>query len=207
MNCIYFPLKRVILIILAFLSLNGYAQLNFGIKGGSNITTIRDVNEFAPWKISYYAGLYATLPINKKFFLDAELYYSRKGNKITVVRGLGNFRIDYLCAPLLAGFNLSKKLSILLGPEFGFLVRVRTADYSPDINEFARFDLGLDGGLSYKAGKRLSLDIRYVYGLMPLLASERLEYINGNPTYYPVRGFARLRNRVFQVGLAYRISS
>jgi hypothetical protein len=206
MNFILLSQKIIVVVILSCMTLSGFAQISYGIKGGSNITTIKDANGLGTWKTSFYAGLCANLMIRKKFFVDAELYYSGKGSKITIVPNGGTFNMNYLSAPLLVGFQCFKNLSILCGLEFSYLLRENATHIGANTGNYERFDLGLDGGLSYKAGKRWSIDLRYVYGLSPLLPPAGIYTSNGVPTIYHIYGYDRYRNRDFQMGVSYRIS-
>ena len=86
------------------------------------------------------------------------------------------FIFNYINIPILSGFKIDQKTSIMLGPEFGYLTSVYLAhlgnenlnvskDYPP------KFDVDLDIGLNYKFSKIsiLKLDIIMVSKLYILL--------------------------------------
>ena len=117
--------------------------------------------------------------------------------KYTALRSVTNY--NYINVPILFGYNIDHKTSLLLGPEVGYLTSVHeiyedgdnlnvSKSYAP------KFDAGLDIGLNYKILKKAGIEIRYNYGF------KILYYIDGvgrHETEF------KAGNRVFQIGLSY----
>ena len=195
-------MKKNLLLILSFLLISccGYSQVNFGIKSGINIATTKDLIAFPKNRIGWYAGGFAAIPLQKKFFLQPELLYSSKGNgekKYTALTTVFNF--NYLSIPILIGYNIDHKTSLVFGPEFGYLTSVHmvyedgdninvSKTYSPKI------DAGLDVGLNYKIKKNIGIEVRSNYGFRILY------FIDGAGVHHTEN---KAGNRVFQSGANY----
>lgn len=178
-----------------------YSQVSFGVKSGINIATTRDLIAYPRNRLGWYAGGLAKIPIHKKFFLQPELLYSTKGNRSYNQIGTSKIvtRINYLNVPILLGFKIDKKSSLVFGPELGYLTSVHL-DYSEggniDVtkNFPPRLDIGLDVGLNYKITYNISFELRYNYGFKTLYSVDAA----GN-RYSENKG----ANRVFQIGFNY----
>jgi len=186
-----------------FFSLLIITQLLFaqriGLKGGANISNTTGL-EHTDNKIGWYFGGVFQLRQNRKFFIQPELIYSTKGHRFKPPYGIidGALKLNYITAPLLAGLKVNDRLSVLLGPEFGFLAnsKVRYLRSVGDATgEYRRFDLAADVGLSYKINTKLGLEARYGYGLSHFYFSD----------FQPRTLGRKGRNQVFQIGLHYFI--
>lgn len=193
---------RKTLLTLSFLLIGyfGYNQVNFGAKSGINIATTKGLLAYATNRIGWYGGGSATISLHKKLFFQAEFLYSSKGNgekKYTAVKTTFNF--NYLDIPILLGYNIDKKTSLLLGPEFGYLMSAHMI-YEDGDNENVsktyapKFDAGLDIGLNYKIEKKIGIEVRYNYGF------KILYYIDGAGVHHTEN---KAGNRVFQIGVNY----
>lgn len=194
-------MKKISLILVSFfISYLSYSQVSFGVKSGINIATTRGMIEYTRLKLGWYGGAFAMIPLDKKIFLQPEILYSSKGTgvrKYTALRSVTNY--NYINVPILFGYNIDHKTSLLLGPEVGYLTSVHeiyedgdnlnvSKSYAP------KFDAGLDIGLNYKILKKAGIEIRYNYGF------KILYYIDGAGRH--VTEF-KAGNRVFQIGLNY----
>ena len=190
-----------------FLCLIGYlsfGQVSYGLKSGINIATTRDLIAYPRNRLGWYAGGFAVIPIRKNFFLQTELIYSSKGNRSYNQIGPWKIitRLNYLNLPILLGYKIDQKTSLLFGPEFGYKTSAYTVfsngnrfddskHYPPD------FDLALAVGISHKATKNVSVEIRYNYGF------KTLYYVDeGGIRHSEIRG----GNRVFQIGIRYKFN-
>jgi hypothetical protein len=192
--------KLLVILLLLFINYSGYSQVNFGAKSGINIATTKGLIEFPKNRLGWYGGGFAIIPLYKKFFLQPELLYSSKGNgekKYTALRAVFNF--NYLSIPILLGYNIDHKTSLVFGPEFGYLTSVHmvyedgdninvSKTYSPKI------DAGFDVGLNYKIKKNIGIEVRYNYGFRILY------YIDGAGVHHTEN---KAGNRVFQIGANY----
>ena len=195
-------MKKNLLLILSFLLISccGYSQVNFGIKSGINIATTKDLIAFPKNRIGWYAGGFAAIPLQKKFFLQPELLYSSKGNGEKEYAALKTvFSFNYLNVPILFGYNIDNKTSLVFGPEFGYLTSAHMI-FSDNDNENVsksyspKFDAGLDIGLNYSMFKNIGIEVRYNYGFRILY------YIDGAGVSHTEN---KAGNRVFQIGANY----
>ncbi len=116
--------------------------------------------------IGLHAGFLAEIKFNDSFALQPELLYSRAGaEEENIVR----FQLDYIAFPIMAKFYLADKLSLDVGPQFGFLVNdeaeIQIEDeprYNTDANTF---DFVLNAGLSAKITEQWFAQVRYSYGI------------------------------------------
>jgi opacity protein-like surface antigen len=189
--------KAFILFITMFYFLQVFGQFQLGYKLGLNISTIKNAvfGDKYNSHVSINTGLVADYEINKKYFLQAEILVSKKGfSNLLIPSGTTAQQLNYISVPVLFGYSPFKKISLLIGPEFNYLISAYSGSAkTDDTNSFQKFDIGLDAGVSYNFYKVLSLELRYNYGL-----SKIIKQIPNSG--YPESG----NNRVFQINLAYK---
>jgi Outer membrane protein beta-barrel domain len=129
-------MKKVSFLItaIALLSFNSYAQestemFNFGIKGGANFSNVYDSQgeKFnADGKFGLAVGAFATIPLGKLFGIQPEVLYSERGFKAKgsvlgsdydLTRTTG-----YIDIPLLLAIKPVSIVTILVGPQYSFLI-------------------------------------------------------------------------------------
>jgi hypothetical protein len=209
-----------LLLIWLFMSQVSLGQFNWGIKGGLNVSTAHVGDSTNPYSIQFNIGFWGELNLGSRFCLLTELQYSQKGYLLTDSKiGLGsqypNYRHYYLTIPVLAGYKVSNKLAILLGPELGFLLRVNfQGDDGTKINvtdSYRKFDIGIAAGLRYQPFARWGIEFRDVIGLIGVHPPEVKvpEYGTGQTIIgYGVETFpedANPKNQVFQLGFFYSL--
>lgn len=180
----------------------GHTQLSFGVKSGVNIATTKDLIAFSKNRVGWNAGVFATIPVSKKFFVQPELLYSTKGHRTKYQPGADSksvTRLNYLNLPILLGYKIDKKTCFVLGPELGYLASARlqysnTESLDVSKNYPPKFDIGLDVGISYRVVKKIGVEVRYSFGLNTLYSVDAI----GN-RYSDTKG----ANRVFQIGITY----
>lgn len=195
--------KLLFILSLLFISQLGKSQVTFGIKAGINIATTKGIIAFPKNKIGWYGGGFAIIPVHAKIFLQAELEFSSKGYGVNQRNPYNapnpNYRFNYLCSPILAGYRIDKKTSLLFGPELGYLTEVREVFTDGDNLDVSKsyppkFDVGLDIGVNYNIIRGIGIEVRYNYGFNTLYAVDAA----GNGY-----GIPNGANRVFQIGLNY----
>lgn len=156
------------------IALQSQAQTSYGVKGGAAITTMKNEgwSDKQP-KPGFVLGFIAEANINSKFFLKPELLFSSKGFRFDGSYGLGNgfLNFNYLSVPFLVGFRPTKKISLLAGPEFGYLQDVKSKDNDQiyDLkNSYGRFDFCANIGCQYKITSKIGAEVRYSHGLIDL---------------------------------------
>ena len=131
-------MKKTLIIIIATLSaVNIHAQIQFGVKGGLNLSNLilsPSVQEASyNLKPGFNAGVLVHIPLSNHFGLQPEILYSGQGSN-----GNTNFenitiRLQYLTIPLLLKYAVSSRFFAEIGPQAGFLLsarkKVHTTDY------------------------------------------------------------------------------
>ncbi len=200
--------KSIIILLSLLLSFStGYSQTKFGIKAGMNISNAHfEFNYLSNYtnKIAYNAGVLSEITISKLFIFRPELIYSKKGFGFPSAgtSGSGNLNYHYINMPVLLGIKPIKQLSILLGPEFGYLLKAisRFDKVNHDVSQnFQKVDLGLSAGLCYYIKSNFAVEMRYTKGFNLLLKSLTWTDSNGNYLSTTRSG----NNRLFQIGFIY----
>ncbi|WP_205509315.1 porin family protein [Longitalea arenae] len=182
-------------------------HIHFGIKGGCGLSTFeykkRDrgyYNLELTWTPSFYGGFMANAPFGK-FFFQPEVLYSLRGFRYpNHTRGT---RYHYLSMPLLLGFKPLKNLSILAGPEFGYVLSSRshfTMNGPANTTKYITYrnTIDIDAGLAWAITPKLQAEARYVCGIKPLY---REATTSGTNPEFKKDGYGY----VFQIGASYRL--
>lgn len=200
-------MKKIILFIPFFFSfIISHAQIQFGLKGGLNLASVRYIyTDNSKARAGWNAGGLAEIPIQDNLLVRPELLYSSKGFGFSArgTSSAGSVRLNYIAVPVLFGYRFSRKSQILAGPEFGFLRKAvsKSIGISEDMtNSFRRFDVGFDLGLAYNITKVLGAEVRYNYGFKDLV---NVVYMNNNGD---ITGQGKNgANSVLQLGLFYML--
>lgn len=193
------------------------AQVNFGLKGGANYVNNVIVTDLfdngSDYRLSYHTGVFAKIPVNRKLSFTPELLFSDKGFRIledvaSPSSEYSKLKLSYLNVPVLLGYKVFDKLSLKLGPEFGYLLSAisRFDGESTNVEQIwdNEFDVGLALGISYSITDKIGLEIRYTHGLSSVATDVQFTDILGNP----IEGEdVKLQNRTFQVSVAYSLFS
>lgn len=177
------------------------AQLQYGIKGGLNISDIVITNYIDKiaeanyhLKPGIHGGLYGHLDLENRFLLLAEILYSNQG-----VRANANINLHYITLPMLAQYKISPKLFAELGPQVGYLfaAKSRYGDVSNLYNN--KLDIGLDAGFQYNISKAFFAGIRYYAGISSVIDVQE----SGNNSQLGEN--IKYQNRVLQLSAGYCI--
>jgi len=174
----------VLLFVFSLFSLTSYAQMQFGVKAGLNISNLSGSDAGSPdSKTGFAGGVFFMYQFSNMFAIQPEAYYTMKGAKQK-----GNFEgydytatlsLDYIEVPVLLKLIIpiqGSKInpSIFAGPSIGFntthkaKVEVAGQSSESDMQNIKSTDFGLvfGGGLGFPMGKNeLGFDIRYILGL------------------------------------------
>ncbi len=124
----------LLLVVIASIGINSEAQnagkFHFGIKAGANISNVYDSKgeDFvAKAKAGFVAGAFAQIPLGKFIGIQPEALFSQKGFKGSG-KILGNpysytRTTDYLDIPLLLAIKPVEMLTIVVGPQYSFLLK------------------------------------------------------------------------------------
>lgn len=189
---------RVLGLLSFFIPALAAGQTELGIKGGMNLSDIvmtnyidPDVESALALKIGFHAGVYVSGVLSERIGMSGELLYSDKG-----VKGLSNIHLHYITIPLLVQYRLTDHLVGELGPEPGYLFAARSNRGSVSNTYNNKFDVSLDAGLRFNAGKWL-VTLRYCAGVFSVR--------NLEPSSIPAKDRVKYQNRVLQLSMGYKL--
>lgn len=124
-------------------------QLHIGVKAGANYSNMYDSQNkeySADGKIGFAAGAFVSIPIGTYFGIQPELLFSQKGFKATN-SVFGNDvsltrTTSYIDVPIFLAVKPSEMVTILVGPQYSFLMKQKDVFSSPitDITTIDDFD-------------------------------------------------------------------
>lgn len=168
-------------------------QVQFGVKGGMNISTVggEDANDLKAKPGFHFGGL-LRIPVGEKFKIQPELVFSTQGamSEDTYEGERVKFRYNYLNIPAMFQYHTDFGLYAETGPQLGFLLSAEMA-YDGDTESFRDdsnvidFSWGLGAG--YHFTPAFGVNARFNLGL------SRLDDDGDGKAY----------NRVMQAGVFY----
>jgi hypothetical protein len=197
------------ILILLLSQLSSFGQIDVGLKADINASTVIFRNQAYPFNWGYDAGLVVDWTLNKKLFLSTQLQYSQKGNE----EYPGYLNLNYLSIPVLCGYHLSNRLSVMLGVETGILLHASNAYpglTSDATYEFEPIDFCMNGSVRWLVSKKAGFYFSYVLSLdviqRPIVAVPVYDTISNNliGTYIVTTDHANnIRNQAYQMGIYY----
>lgn len=194
-------MKKIFVAVSVLISLLGFSQntgtaLQFGVKGGGNLSSLMPSDKDRLFELSsklgYYSGFFLNYKFNKSMALQPELLYNLKGEAYKDFEtGIeGNFDRAYISLPLMFQYIINQNIYGEIGPEFSYLISAKQTtnnnEYEPvDIKRvYNTFDIGLGFGAGYKFSPGFSVGLRYTFGITPVY-KEQADYevykaTNGN---------------------------
>ncbi|MCZ2222864.1 MAG: porin family protein [Chitinophagales bacterium] len=180
-------MKKITLSLLVLILCYGisYAQggIYFVAKGGLNYSKISDQD----FNASYHAGASLEWDITKQFGIQPEILFSQLNSKGT--SGNKDSKLNYLSIPLLMRINLSKVVTINLGPEYSILMDVKNTVVANAKDAFK------NGNFSVIGGVQLNLNSFRIYG----------RYDIGMSDISNVANQSAWKSQIIQVGVGLRI--
>ena len=151
------------------------SSLQLGIKGGGNYMKIGGRSFDGGHYLGFSAGVYGKLNFSSKWSLQPELDWnetvaqtSDEFNQIYVGASQQMVYLHYVALPVLVSFRPIPELSLLLGPQYGYLFSQTTnllqAPSERGMNAFNKNDLSIIFGTQANLGKVI-LGLRYSAGL------------------------------------------
>jgi hypothetical protein len=135
-------------------------------------------------------GVYAKYTLNKSLALQGELLYAEKGVKIDFKSPSSDVKetYQYISMPLLINYSPLKRLMVLTGPEVSYLAQAKINGTNfGDLDTQKRVDFSWILGIGINFTEKISMDVRYFYGIRPVVDYE----------------FQKKYNRGFQLSLSY----
>lgn len=147
-------MKNIFLSVAAFLAFGfvNAQEAKFGLKAGADFASLHgkfDGDSYQDAETGFYAGAFADITVSDKFHIQPELLYVSVND------------LDQIQIPVLAKFPVVEDLSLLAGPNVGFLLNAGEGTKT--------LNFGLDLGLSFDLNEDFSLDGKYNFGLSNLI--------------------------------------
>ena len=185
--------QLLFVLILFFSSSNSFSQeVEFGVKGGLNFSTLGKSELGYVSRLAYHFGGTAEFITTPFFSIQTELVYSLQGAATDRSREV-YLNYHYLNIPLLAKAYFYEDASLELGIQYGLLLKAvdKTDYYSQDRSEDVKSsDFAAVFGLTYKLDEKFIFSLRYNLGI-------------SNTAKQDIIYEKRFTNRVFQLSLGY----
>jgi hypothetical protein len=185
-------MKKITLIgvSLLFLAYGTFAQsssVQFGLKGGVNLSALKTGTNTSDHKTGFYAGALAHIHLSPHFALQPEAMYSVQGAEYASGR---EDKIQYINVPVLGQYMFAKGLRLQTGPQVGFLASAKSENGNQETdfkNSLKKTDFSWSFGAGYLSPVGLGIDARYNLGVSNISKTD-----------------PDTKNRVWQVGLFYQ---
>ncbi len=157
-------------------------------------------------KIGINIGGFVEVAVTDKFSWQPELLFSTQGanTKESGLTDKSKLNLNYLNIPIMGKYYIQNKLSVEFGPQIGFLVSAN--EIYPDMqvdnlygpsetieDSVKKFDFGLNLGGGYDLNEKLSVNLRYNFGLSNIFKDEYDE------------GITDTKNRVLSMSILYKL--
>ena len=151
------------------------AQLNFGIKGGANITKVDGKAFRDEFRYGYHLGGFVEIGLGDKLSIQPEVLFnqfqtradSSFKNVYQNALSFSNYqdvKLNYLSIPILLNYKLGNILSLQAGPQFGILTSQDKTLLQEGKEAFKTGDFSMLGGAQINISK-IRLTGRYAIGL------------------------------------------
>lgn len=161
----------------------------FMILVGLNYAALTNTNGSS--LVNYHGGVAAEFIVSNKFSIQPELLYAVQGTKFYS----GSLYLQYINFPLLAKYYLSKPLSIIAGPQVGFLTAAKGTNGNGETTSISNLvkpiDFTVTFGLGYNIESNATVQLTYGLGLTQI--QEQL-----------IPGEAKSKNSVFMFSVGYK---
>src|SRR5258708_11294787 len=167
------PLIVLSIVLLTLTTANSYAQtFQWGLKAGANIFKLTGRSFDNKTHFGFNGGAYGEYKINNQWGIQPELLYSlvqsQTGDQFNQIYPGGissNISLNYVTVPVFLTFKPVPELSILAGPQYGFLVAQTTGLFPQGKNNsFSKSDFSIAFGGQLNLGK-VKFGLRYLVGL------------------------------------------
>ncbi len=148
--------------------------IRYGIMAGANAFKLSGQSFDSKTYFGFSAGVYADIVIHGRWGLQPELLYNGYSGKTTGFfnnnfnGASSNVNLNYVTLPILVTFQASDVFTILVGPQYGYLVNQTSGLTFPSKKDvFTKNDFSILFGGHMNLGK-IGLGLRYVVGITQL---------------------------------------
>ncbi len=169
-------MKKVLVVAALFVSTIAYSQIDFGVKAGLNFASVGDLKSYfsdatknsvnlvesSDIKTGYHLGIWGriTLPVIG-LYVQPELNYTHLKTEYS---NNGNYTLDKIDIPVLAGKKILGVGRIFVGPSFQYLINDDLDISNVKDVDSDDFTIGIQFGAGAQLGK-FGVDLRYDTGL------------------------------------------
>ncbi|HTI09671.1 MAG TPA: porin family protein [Puia sp.] len=172
------------IVLLTLTTANSYAQTTtwknwqFGLKAGANVFKLTGRSFDNKTHIGFNGGAYGEYKISNQWGIQPELEYnlvqSKTGDQFGQIYPGGissDIQLNYVTVPVFLTFKPVPELSIMAGPQYGFLVAQTSGlfgsntNYNYPKNAFSKSDFSIAFGAQLNLGK-VKIGMRYVAGIL-----------------------------------------
>lgn len=179
----------LIILLLTITCLSVFSQqFEGGVLVGLNASQVDGDNYSGYHKPGMALGGYVQTNLSRTVYAGMELKFAQKGSRnIDSLATQGQIkyimRLSYVDLPVYLGIRTSERISLLIGVSPGYLISgTEYNDYGKlteqDQNAFSEFDLQGLLGFRLQLTKRLFVDLRGVYSVLPIREQK------GDPLWY-----------------------
>lgn len=148
--------------------------LEFGFKGGTNITKVDGKSFKDEFKYGYNLGAFAAIKVGEKWQLQPEVLFNQYATKTAANfdemnpfaqgNNLRDVRLNYVSIPLLLDYSPTRFFTLQAGPQYGILIDKNVNLIQNGKNAFKNGDFSMLGGLQLNIAN-FKISGRYVVGL------------------------------------------
>ncbi len=184
--------------IIAVFAMTSVNAQTFGVKAGLNLANLTGDIDNNKALTSFHVGAVAEFEISDEFSFQPELVYSAQGTHIKYSEDLGGgnsydadykVNLSYLNLPLMGKYEVSEGISLLAGPQIGFLMSAKS-DGNDIKDSMKGIDFGVNLGAAYELESGMFFDLRYNIGLSNIADSNNVT----------------IKNSVLSVSLGYKFN-
>jgi hypothetical protein len=208
--------KQILLLASIIISTCAMAQIkpSFGIRAGVTSSSMRGdaVNNFKSIlnftngmlatsnRQGFFAGGYASIPVNAEVSVEPAVYYSQKGYEMKGALSLkgveflganakAKLNSQYIDIPVVVKGNFNG-FQVFAGPQLSYLINANLAttagllgfnllnNKKDATSQFNKIDFGLTGGLGYQISHLINIMASYDYGFLKTDANRNLNSYN-----------------------------
>lgn len=199
-------MKKLILsafVLVVFTTLTQAQGIRLGLKAGANLNKISGQSFNDGFDLSYHAGAFLELDLNKTWGIQPELLWSQTSGKpssfksiyatntsvSTVLDASKNINLDYLSIPVLLRINVTGMFSLLAGPQYSILIKKDNTLLQNGQSAFK------NGDFAMVAGAQINLKTLRIYG----------RYNIGLQNINDIDNKDKWTNQQMQIGLGFRL--
>jgi len=167
----------LILLLLAGLAANAQ-RFEGGLVGGLSASQVDGDFTKGFHKPGVIAGAFVQTDLSRSFFAGMEIKYVQKGSRRNPNPKTGDqekyiMRLGYMDIPAYLGYKSNDVVSFIAGASVGYLVH--SGEYNnygkfpaADEKPFNEFDMQVLIGTRFNLNKKLTLDLRFAYSILPI---------------------------------------